>query len=368
MTAIMTPEYHLYSQTQNAAVQQIRALIPEFLTNLSWISEEEGPLVIVEYGCADGANSQKPVRDIINKLYELKGKEIPIHIIHNDLPASNFSHLFVLVDNSQESYKHKTSDVFNPREEIYTFGSGTSFYRQVVAAGTVSLAFSSTAFHWQKERHFAFQSDSLVHHLAAPDENERWIKASLENLKTVLEMWNRELRVGGRLLLSHRAYSDDHPPAYVPMFRAINKIVFEEIVDRDKLLTREEARACNVTSAILNYSTILTLFPNDFFCMEGSKFGLKVLHKETACIPDPYYEHFQRGLLELDEYSRRLARSVRAWFEPCFRGSLPNHVDGNRINEYLFTRLQEEIAKDPAGLKADFFQVYLIFEKVQKPN
>jgi len=368
MASIMTPEYHLYSQTQNAAVEQIRSLIPSFLENLTWLADEEGPLVIVEYGCADGANSQKPVRDIINKLYDIKGREIPIHIIHNDLPASNFSFLFSLVDNSNESYRHKDPGVFDPREEIYTFGSGTSFYRQVVSSGTVSLAFSSTAFHWQKERHFVFNSDTLIHHLATPEDNERWLQASYENFKTVLEMRNRELRVGGRLLLSHRSYSEEHPPAYVPMFRAINKILFQEIVDRDKLLTREEARACNVTNTIMSEPQILSLFPQDFFCLDGSKYGLKILQKQTSCIPDPYYGQYERGLMQLDEYAKSLARSVRAWFEPGFRGALPKHVNANQIVDYLFSRLQEEILKDPKGIKADFFQVYLILEKVARPN
>jgi len=181
-------------------------------------------------------------------------------------------------------------------------------------------------------------------------------------------MRNRELRVGGRLLLSHRSHSEEHPPAYVPMFRAINKILFQEIVDRDKLLTREEARACNVSNTILSPPEILTIFPNDFFCLDGAKFGLKILQKQTACIPDPYFEHYQRGFLELEEYARRLARSVRAWFEPGFKAALPKRANGSQVLDYMFSRLQEEIIKDPQGMKADFFQVYLILEKIPRTN
>jgi len=358
----MKPDYHKFSEMQGGAAIKISSLVPSFLSNLSWLEKEEGPVVIVEYGCADGGNSQIPVRDIIKRLFELKGKEIPVHVVHNDLPSSNFSFLFSLVENSQQSYKQE----FGKNSQICCFASGSSFYNQIISSGSASLAFSSSAFHWIKQRHFRLQSDTLLHYDAQPEENIRWVKASIENLKEIFELRINELRLGGRLLVSHASYSPNHRPPVSQLLRRIDKILFEELVDRDHKLTREEARACTIPLGILPFSEVLSIFSDGLFFPEHSSFGFKLLQSDTNPTPDPYFEQFKKGVISLDEYSDTLCRSIRAWFEVAFKSGLPDSVNKEDIVETLFSRLTEEIRKNPEALKGDCFHVYLILEKIQK--
>ena len=75
-----------------------------------------------------------------------------ITITYTDLPHNDFSTLFRL---SQGLLGPKTEPPLAAIPGLFIFGSGTSFYRQIVPDSTLSFGFSATAMHWI--------SDAAVH-------------------------------------------------------------------------------------------------------------------------------------------------------------------------------------------------------------
>ena len=72
-----------------------------------------------------------------------------ITITYTDLPHNDFSALFRL---TQGLLGPRTRAPLAEAPGLYIFGSGTSFYRQILPDGALSLGFSATAMHWLSAR------------------------------------------------------------------------------------------------------------------------------------------------------------------------------------------------------------------------
>lgn len=97
------------------------------------------PMVIADYGSAEGRNSLAPVGAAIAALRRRHGN--PIGVVHVDRPSNDFGSLFDLVRTDPASYLTAAPDVF-------AYATGGSFHQRLFPAGQVSLGWSSMALHW----------------------------------------------------------------------------------------------------------------------------------------------------------------------------------------------------------------------------
>ncbi|HEX6120336.1 MAG TPA: hypothetical protein VFZ03_12890, partial [Dongiaceae bacterium] len=106
------------------------------------------PFVIADFGAADGGTSLGLMRRLAEAV-RAREPEREINVIYTDLPHNDFSALFRLTQGLLGSDERAPlAQVPN----LYIYGSGTSFYRQVASSGTLSFGFSATAMHWLSRR------------------------------------------------------------------------------------------------------------------------------------------------------------------------------------------------------------------------
>src|SRR5215813_3747422 len=91
------------------------------------------PFVIADFGAADGGTSMDMMRRLVETI---RGREPDreINIIYTDLPHNDFSTLFRL---TQGLLGPDTRAPLAQIPNLFIFGSGTSFYRQVLGTGSL---------------------------------------------------------------------------------------------------------------------------------------------------------------------------------------------------------------------------------------
>jgi hypothetical protein len=156
------------------------------------------PFLIADFGAADGGTSMDMMRRLIAAIRE-REPEREIGIVYTDLPHNDFSVLFRL---TQGMLGAGTDQPLADTPNLFIFGSGTSFYRQVVSTGALSFGFSATAMHWLSRRPCMI-SDHVQAVCAAPAEREKFRAQALQDWETILLARARELRPGGRMLFAN---------------------------------------------------------------------------------------------------------------------------------------------------------------------
>src|SRR5262249_54667061 len=120
-------------------------------------------------------------------------------VTYTDLPHNDFSALFQLLHGLLPAHKENPLGLV---PGVFTFASGTSFYRQIFPDQTISLGFSATAMHWMSR--LPIQIADHVHAVGAdPREKEILHAAAMADWETILVHRARELGPGGRLVLAN---------------------------------------------------------------------------------------------------------------------------------------------------------------------
>jgi hypothetical protein len=149
---------------------------------------------LTDMGCADGGTSIDLVRQAVRAV-RARWPQRPITVVYNDQPRNDYNSLFSLI--------HGLTPIptyLDEIEDVYVLASATSFYRQIVPAGTLDLGFSATAMHWLSRK-----PCDLSNHVQAVGAQGAELAAFAEqgrsDWQTLLLQRARELTPGGRLVL-----------------------------------------------------------------------------------------------------------------------------------------------------------------------
>jgi hypothetical protein len=85
------------------------------------LASGDRPIVIADYGSSQGKNSLAPMRTAIAALRTRVGPQRAIFVCHTDLPADDFSEMFVLLESDPESY-------LQGEPQVFPYAIGRSFY------------------------------------------------------------------------------------------------------------------------------------------------------------------------------------------------------------------------------------------------
>jgi SAM dependent carboxyl methyltransferase len=125
--------------------------------------------------------------------------------VFNDQAQNDWNSLF---NRLQGSLKALALDGNNERPyneftNVFAVASGTSFFSQIVPHGTLSFGFSSTAMHWLSSKPSTFSRAIHVNLVTVSNDKERrlYTKQAAEDWRLILEQREKELEVGGRLVI-----------------------------------------------------------------------------------------------------------------------------------------------------------------------
>ena len=164
-------------------------------------ASSETPFAIADLGCADGTNSV-PIFDLVISLIREMNPDFPINIFLNDTPSNDFSLAMKKVSSALEKYA-----------KVWIYSSGKSFYEELFPENSIDLMISNSAVHWLPRSPGVISSIScmLTEEVAETAEGKVWEKEAAKYWEQFLRLRQKELRTGGRLLITAPAISD--PPS-----------------------------------------------------------------------------------------------------------------------------------------------------------
>jgi hypothetical protein len=309
------------------------------------------PFAVADYGAADGGTSMGMMRRLVAAVRESE-PDRQIAITYTDLPHNDFSALFRL---SQGLIGPKDAPTLAEIPNVFIFGSGTSFYRQIFPDNSLSFGFSATAMHWISRRPCMIADH--VHAVgAAPHEREQFRRQALSDWETILLARARELRPGGRLVLAN--FCVDEQGRYLGGTTGV------DMFDCFARHWRDLLRAGRITATEYVNATFQQFYKTaDEFAATFrdpaspvSRAGLALESCFTMLTPCPYAEAF-REHGDPKAFAKAYVPTLRSWSETVFAGALdPARPPEERaaIIDDFYAAYEAEVASAPDGHRMDY--------------
>lgn len=317
--------YNVHSPQQSEVADILLGVLQRALASLPPAMEA---VTIADYGASQGANSMRPIGEIIAALRA--HRHTPLTVVHTDLASNDWATLFATIYDAPGSYLADVSDV-------YPHAIGRSFYHQLLPDRTVAAGWSSTAVLWLSARP-EVGPGNLFSELADADDQRCWADAAAADWRTFLRHRQAELAPGGRLVVS--ALMDDGSDRYGPFLELIRSGVDDAVAAGH--VTSEEAGAMTVGTYLRTREEIEAPLRN------GS-LDLALLEHSEAVAADPAYERFRQHGDALRFAADEVAQ-IRGWAQPSMEAGL----DGGRMGSQratasaaLFECIGARVAADP---------------------
>ena len=352
-------EYSLHTVGAKHVIDNTGELALEALAAID-VAGGSGPFQIADFGAADGGTSIDLVRRIIADV-RARAPDRPICMTYTDLPRNDYSALFNLVHGGRPD----VASYLDEHDDVYVFASGTSFYLPVFPPETLDFGFSATAMHWTSA--VAGPISNHVHAVGARGEElETFRRFALADWDTILLARARELKPGGRLVMSN--FCIDEEGRYLGNTGGVN------MFDTFDLLWRKLVEEGAITQA--EYAR--TVFPQfyktvDEYCAPLTdpasrpyQAGLRLESAETRVVRCPYAEKFAEDG-DVERFAVSYVPTLRSWSETVFFGSLdPSRpVEQRRdIVERFYASYVDLVRDTPHGHAMDYVHVYMVVSKV----
>jgi SAM dependent carboxyl methyltransferase len=286
------------------------------------------PIVIADYGAANGHNSLKPMSAGIAVLRRRTRHDHAILVAHTDVPDNDFTALFRTLAEDPDSYLQTDTTSF-------ASAIGQSFYGQLLPSNTVNLGWTSWATQWvsripcelHDHVHVAYSNDDAARaayaHQAAVDWND------------FVAFRGRELVPGGRLVVMTSAVDEDGTTGFRPLLDAIVAALADQA--RDGLLGKDEPRRMAIPTFARG--------EKDFrapFAPSGRFEGLTIEHLETFNAEDRFWARFQTDD-DAEAFGAQWAAFARAALFPALAGGLDGGANDPRAVEFV-ERLETAVA------------------------
>jgi SAM-dependent methyltransferase len=352
----------VYSLATIGAKHVIDAATPmvlEAIESLPLESFADG-FTLSDMGTADAGTSMAMITRAIDCV-SARAPQAPISVVYADQPRNDFNALISNVYGlgAFESYLERRADIF-------PLVSGTTFYRQILPAGTLDIGFSATAMHW-----LSAKVCNLTNHVQAVGaegaELEAFRRQAHGDWRRILLHRARELKPGGKLVLIN--FARDEQGRYlgntggVNMFDNFNRIWLDFLAAGH--INREEYH--NMT--LPQYYNTVEEFSAPLVDASDPvhQAGLRLERIETRIVKCPYAESF-REHGDAARFAQEYIPTIRSWNESIFFNALSSErsVEERRqiIADY-YGNYRDQVAGDPLGHAMDYVHAYMVIAKVK---
>jgi hypothetical protein len=269
----------------------------------------DGPIVIADYGSAEGKNSLAPIRTAVASFRARYALDRPILVVHVDQPKNDFNTLFDLLDSAPERYS--AHDHF-----VFPSAVGRSFYTAVFPPEWVHLGWSSYAAVWLSRIPKAIP-DHFISLRSTEAVRAAYARQAQDDWKLFLSLRATELRRGGRLVVVLPAVDEDGSWGLEEFMDHANAAL-RDLVDAGAIGAGEMAR---MALAAYPRTKQELLAP---FAAGGSFSGLTVEHCDVQVLADPAWSAYERSH-DRQALAREHALLFRVIFTPTLASALDEH-------------------------------------------
>ncbi|KAJ9071935.1 hypothetical protein DSO57_1032353 [Entomophthora muscae] len=187
-------DYNQHSAFQSQINVHNRAILKDQAEAISETSQSEFHLA--DFGCSHGKNSMECIKAAFDGY---TGNPSSIRVYLNDLPTNDFGEVFKCLNDSAVSYNHHSLAL---QSKISTCVNGKSFSGQCFPDDHLHLAFSFNCLHWMEKHVNLSKAIVTTSHRVTPEEASMLAKDAHAQLVCFLKSRAKELKKGGRLVMS----------------------------------------------------------------------------------------------------------------------------------------------------------------------
>ncbi|MCF6390795.1 class I SAM-dependent methyltransferase [Mycobacterium sp. MBM] len=338
-------DYSASSRLQAAGLTKAIALFEEAAAAVP-IPPVRLPIVIADYGAANGHNSLLPINAAISALRKRTRPEQSVLVTHTDVPDNDFSALFRTLSEDPDSYLRHDPAAFSS-------AVGRSFYSQILPSNTVTLGWSAWSVLWLSRVpapvtdhiHAAYSADEATRsahdRLAARDWHE------------FVAYRGRELCPGGRAVVMTMAVGENGEFGYRALFDAL-MAELAELVQR-AVITADELTAMCVPISGRRAGDFTTPF-----APSGRLEQLTIEHLEIFDAEDRFWRQYQKDK-DATVFGAQWAAFLRAAVFQTLASALDDDAGDRRVRfcAALEAGVAARLAAAPEPMQIPMAQVVL---------
>ncbi len=350
--------YSLATTGAKLVIDAATPLVTEAIESLPDSCMADG-FTLSDMGCADAGTSLSMISSAIDTVFR-RAPGIPVSIVYTDQPRNDFNALFTNVHGLGPFDTY-----LDERKNIFPLVSATSFYRQILPAGSLNLGFSATAMHWLSNK-----VCNITNHVQAVgaegSELKAFRKQASSDWRQILMHRASELKPGGKLVLIN--FGTDDQGRYlgntggINMFDTFNQI-WLSFLDQGRI-TRDEYE--NMT--LPQYYKSVDEFSAPLVDPDEAVYqaGLRLDHIDTRIVKCPFAEDFkQHG--DAEKFAAEYIPTIRSWNESIFHNALSDErslEQRREIIEDYYSTYQTMVRENPEGHAMDYVHAYMVISKV----
>ncbi|WP_246737391.1 class I SAM-dependent methyltransferase [Nordella sp. HKS 07] len=316
-----------YNRNSSLQAAGIAAVLPLWEAAIQSADPGGGDLVIADYGSSQGRNSMLPIRMAIDALRAKVGNNIPVQVIHTDLPSNDFASLFKALEEDADSYMARNSHIFPS-------AIGRSYFDPIIPAGRVTLGWNSWTLQWMS-RTIEAPDHVFARFSNSPAVVDAVAKQQADDWQRFLRARAFELRPGGKLLSLFVADDPGHRS-----WRWIGGEFWGAIADMGDsgLLSERERLSLTFPTNARSLEEIEAPFLND-----GQFAGLRIERLELMKGSDPFWGDFE-ATGDANKLGQSWADTMKAVFKPTALRAISPDRNGEELVEELFSRFASRVA------------------------
>ncbi len=306
------------------------------------------PIVIADYGTANGHNSLKPICAAIDVLRRRTRHDHAIMVAHTDVPDNDFTTLFATLADDPDSYLHKDTASF-------ASAIGRSYYTQILPSNTVNLGWTSWATQWLSRIPIELGDRVQVAHRLDDEARAAYARQAAVDWHDFVAFRGRELAPGGRLVVLTMALDEQGDFGYEPLLEAILAGLKDRA--REGLVGQDELRRMVIPTFARS--------EKDFrapFAPSGRFEGLTIEYLELFNAEDRFFAAFQSDG-DAEAFGARWAAFARAALFPMLADALDGGVGDPRSVQFtvqLQTAVAERLAAAPQPIPIPLASIVLV--------
>jgi hypothetical protein len=322
------PTYTESSRLQAAGLAPAIALFERAARDVP-LPKPPQPIVIADYGVANGHNSLKPVSAGIAVLRGRTRHDHAILVAHTDIPENDFTALFRVLADDPESYLQTDPASF-------ASAIGRSFYDQIVPSRTVNLGWTAWSTQWLSR--IPCQLPDHVHVTRSNDDAARaaYADQAAMDWHNFVAFRGRELAPEGRLVVLTVAVDENGESGFTTLLDAIAEALGDQV--RDGLLNEDEVRRMAIPTYARSEKDLRAPF-----APSGRFEGLTIDHLEMFDAEDRFWARLGTDD-DADAFGANWAAFARAAVFPSLARGLDGGADDPRAGDFV-ERLQAAIAE-----------------------
>ena len=320
--------YNRNSSLQEAAIIQI---LPLWRALVAAAPVKEDVCVIVDYAASQGKNSLRPISLAIDVLRDRPESPTSIQVIHTDLPANDFSSLFVTLIEDPDSYLRKGSN-------IYPSAVGRSYFEPILPPESVHLAWNTWSLQWTSERPAEIRDHIFIDGSADAAARCAFENRLAQDWTAFLRARAMELAPDGRLLTMFVA-RDPSGAGWTPFWDLLWRVLQD--MASEGLFTSEILTAISLPVGARVLDDVKAPFD-----ASGRFAGLCVERLEMIEGPDPFFEDFRRTG-DAGTFGEKWANMARAVIAPIISGVFARSGTNPDLMDEAFRRFAAAMAANP---------------------